>query len=195
MRDVDDVVVREGLGRQVVDRHAGNKIQYFIKTHVTHTQRVLTARARERETGRETGREMEMATLPKPQPACCCFYHTQRQLVNAQIRFRVISTAILCHTSSPLPLPLIPSYYTRHGSPALKLSRLFQHLLPGCFPFRFPVHFGSVQLVPFYWGVLGVCDADRLFALLFIRQSRRGRCVCVCGSYSLPRIEQGMRGA
>lgn len=46
--------------RQVVDRHAGNKIQYFIKTHVTHTQRVRPQYERERE--RENGRELEMAT-------------------------------------------------------------------------------------------------------------------------------------
>lgn len=39
-RQAVDVAV-DRTRRQVVDRHAGNKIQYFIKTHVTHTQRVL----------------------------------------------------------------------------------------------------------------------------------------------------------
>lgn len=63
-RQAVDVAV-DRTRRQVVDRHAGNKIQYFIKTHVTHTQRVpalVCERERESDRERESERELEMAT-------------------------------------------------------------------------------------------------------------------------------------
>lgn len=168
----------QDLPWEVVDRHAGNKIQYFIKTQVTHTQRVLTARARERETERESERGGSWRWQRYQNRNLRVVVFITRSVNWSTFKSDLVLLAQPSYYTipPPIPYPRSPLYPYPPSSPDIHTPWQFSIEIES-FVSRFT--FGSLQLVPFYWGVLGVCDADRLFALLFIRQRRGEVCVCV----------------